>query len=217
MESRRDRRVVGHHLGLRELKGQPFRPQAAVAQDARDVVHEVGRQQLAQGDVDVDRWLVSVGSHPCDRGPACLPQHPPADRHDQPRFLRQCQERGWGARPDGMVPAEERLETHDVTTRHVGDRLVAERELAAPDGLAQVVPESLALRDGLELGSNTANRALPRLLAAYMATSASCSRASAVWRRVRAAAMPTLALTDTQLPSISTGRPTVSMTRSAIG
>ena len=70
---------------------------------------------------------------------AGLPQHPLAERHDQPGLLGERNELG---RRDhaalGMVPAQQRLEAADLVALEVDERLVVELELAVGERLAQV-------------------------------------------------------------------------------
>ena len=126
---------------------------AALAQRAGDVVDHLGVLELAAGQVDVEGqrllpWRAVALPGGCL--PAGLPQHPGAERPDQPAGLGQGDELGrWDQPPGRVVPAAQGLGAGDLTRGEVEGRLVVEEQLPGLQRAAQV---GLELDPGDQLG-----------------------------------------------------------------
>ena len=119
---------------------------------------EVGLEQLLGRDVDINLDVLG----PPARLLAGLAQHPLADRDDQPRVLGERDElAGADEAVVGTVPTHQRLEAHHRLAARVDHRLVVERQLLAPERLAQRDLELTAL-----LGRGVQQRLEAAMLAA---------------------------------------------------
>ena len=88
--------------------------------------------------LDERRWCGSL--LPRGQLPTGFLQHHPPNRHDQPRLLRDRNERVGVQQPAlGVLPARQGLEAFDRPVRQADDRLIVHPELAPRDGAAQVV------------------------------------------------------------------------------
>src|SRR5580704_17852378 len=92
--------------------------------------------------IDRDRDLV----RPCNGVFASLPEHPFAERHDQPDFLGDRNKFvGADQTPLRVIPAQQRLEATDLAARKLDKRLIVELELVGQQRLAQVEFQTAAL------------------------------------------------------------------------
>ena len=92
--------------------------------------------------IDRDRDLV----RPRGGVAAGLPEHPFAERHDQPDFLGDRNEFvGTDQAALRMVPAQQRLEAADLAARKLDQRLIVELEFVGEQRLAQVELQPAAL------------------------------------------------------------------------
>ena len=177
--------AVLHQHRLGDLDLEPVGRQAGRGQRVDHRCGDVLPAQLHRR--DVDRHLDIV--RPAGGIGAGLPQHPFAERHDQPGFFRDRDE--FGGRDhaaDGMVPADQRLAAADFVRLQIQQRLVMQYELAVADRLAQVHLDRAARVDaGIHLAFEEPVGAAPVGLGADRAP---CPRIGATDRNRRRRAGP---------------------------
>src|SRR5207248_7810187 len=119
----------------RELRGL----HVALAQRMSDVRDEVRVRELQARDVDAHVELGARADRtPFAHLPACLRNHPVAERNDESRLFRGRDEaRGLEQATLRMVPAREGLEADEAAVAQRADRLVVEEDLP----LAQRAPQ----------------------------------------------------------------------------
>ena len=176
--------VHQHALGHfeRELRRAACSAAASARPHVRD---EVGMRELQARDVHAHAQRVAVA----DRAPlahlaARFGEHPVAERHDEAGLLGDGDE---GRRLEEaalrMVPADQRLEAHELAVAQRADRLVLEVDLALARarGAARSRAAAARPRARCRLESKSAYCALPLDFALYMAMSASRMIWSEVW------------------------------------
>ncbi len=127
-----------HALGQLEL--QLARRQTGIRQRAVDQLNEVTARKFLLRKIDCNRRRLLVFLEPGGCLRTGREQHPLTDRKDQPGRLGERQhftERH--AAPQGMYPAEQRLETNDLAGGEIDARQVMQLELLLLDRPAQFV------------------------------------------------------------------------------
>src|SRR5439155_5822560 len=127
---------VLHENTLGDLERERRRVDPRRGRRREDLREEARMLELARGQVDAHAEArLAEPVLPAPRLAARLVEHPPADRHDEPRVLGERDEVARHEQaPAGRLPAQERLDADDDAAREVDDRLVLEAKLVALDG-----------------------------------------------------------------------------------
>ena len=143
----RDQDRLGH------LEGHAVRVEAAGRQGVDHVADQLGRGDLAHGDVDRHLDAVALGVPPGRLGAGLL-QHPGADAQDQTVLLEHGDELvGRDDAPCRVPPTQERLDPAHHHGVKLEDGLVEQEELAVRQSRVQVGLEGEAVDGGrLHLG-----------------------------------------------------------------
>ena len=157
-----------HQLALGDFQLDKLRPHARFVDDRADARREVQLPELPRREVHRHGERLGAVGFPCAQVGARLPQHPFADRNDEPAFL---QDRNEVRRRDDaaarMVPAQERLGAARALALQVELRLIDEAEFAALERAAKLGPEERAgARALVDLGGKELEAVSARLLGA---------------------------------------------------
>jgi cyclase len=142
---------VLHHDTLGDLEFQGVRIHPSPAEDTRDVVQQAAVLELPGGQIDTHRQrLARVQRLPGLRLTTGCLQDPFANRHDQPGFFGERDERIRGHQSQVRVlPAHQGFEAGDQTGGQRHDGLIGHAELPMLDGVAELRLQFQALHGAL--------------------------------------------------------------------